>query len=326
MGFECVDIVRERVERYRIDCDLAWGYCDVALKPRHLREFAEHQAHLESIGAPFEAKLLDVDGLRALVNSPLYIGGLTHDGWGHLHPLKLCIGEARAAAELGVRLFEHSRVTALASGPRPRVVTGHGSVEADRIVLAGNAYLGGLVRRLDARILPATSCIVATEPLDDEQVAACLPRNVAVCDARTALDYFRLSADRRLLFGGLANYTGLEPRDVAGVMRTRMVKVFPGLRDAAIDHAWSGQIGISLRRMPQVGALDESTYYVQGFSGHGVAPSHVMARVLAEAITGDRRRFEFMAAMSHPAFPGGRLFRRPALAIGMSFHKLRDML
>ncbi len=326
LGIEARDIIRERVEKYAIDCDLKWGYCDLALKPRHLAQFAEWKAHEEQIGNPHHYRLLDREELREFVCSDAYLGGLYNDGNGHLHPLNLCLGEARAAAALGTRIYEQSRAVALEQGARPRVRTERGSVSARRVVLCGNAYLGNLVPRLASRILPSVSGIIATEPLGEARARALIPGDVAACDPRTALDYFRLSADRRMLFGGLSNYTGLEPKDLVGTLRRKMLKVFPSLEDAAIDYAWSGRIGIGLNRMPQLGHIDEQVSYIQAYSGHGVAPTHVMARITAAMLDGDPGDFDIFARIPHWPFPGGRLLRRPGLALGMAYFKLRDAL
>ncbi|MHA7817371.1 MAG: NAD(P)/FAD-dependent oxidoreductase [Pseudohaliea sp.] len=326
LGIEARDIIRERVETYDIDCDLKWGYCDVALKPRHLRQFAEWKAHEEAIGNPHSYRLLDRDELKEFVASEAYLGGLYNTGNGHLHPLNLCLGEARAAASLGTRIFEQSRVVELVPGPRPRVRTERGSVTARRVLLCGNAYLGNLVPRLASRILPSVSAVIATEPLGPAQARALIPGDVAVCDPRTALDYFRLSADQRMLFGGLSNYTGLEPRDLVGTLRRKMLRVFPSLADARIDYAWSGRIGIGLNRMPQLGHIDEQISYIQAYSGHGVAPTHVMARITAAMLDGEPGDFDIFARIPHWPFPGGKLLRRPGLALGMAWFKLRDAL
>jgi len=326
MGLEAREVIRERIERYDIDCDLKWGYCDVALKPRHMKQFAEWRDFEKRIGNPHPYTLLDRDEVREYVVSDRYLGGLHNTGNGHLHPLNLCIGEARALESHGARIFEQSRVVGLDHGSRPTVHTEHGRVSARQVVLAGNAYLGGLVPRLASRILPSCSSIIATAPLSEELAAELLPGDVAVCDPRTALDYFRLSADRRMLFGGLSNYTGLEPRDLVSVMRRKMEAVFPQLTGIGIDHAWSGWIGIGLNRMPQLGRLADNIAYIQAYSGHGVAPTHIMARITAEMIAGNPQRFDVMAKIGHRPFPGGRYLRRPALAIGMAYYKAVDAL
>jgi gamma-glutamylputrescine oxidase len=326
MGLEARDIIRERIERYSIDCDLKWGYCDVALKPRHMKQFAEWRDFRKSIGNQHDYTLLDRDELKQYVNSERYLGGLLNYANGHIHPLNLCLGEAAAAESLGTRIFEQSRVVELVQGELPRVVTERGSVSAAKVILCGNAYLGGLVDRMASRVLPSSSSVIATAPLAPELARKLLPGDVAVCDPRTALDYFRLSADGRMLFGGLSNYTGLEPEDVEGVLRRKMERVFPELAGVAVEHAWSGLIGIGINRMPQLGHLSERVAYIQAYSGHGVAPTHIMARITAEMLTGQPDRFNVFSRIPHWPFPGGKLLRRPALALGMSWYKLLDTL
>ncbi|MEH6581369.1 MAG: FAD-binding oxidoreductase [Halioglobus sp.] len=326
MGLEANEIVRERVAKYEIQCDLKMGYCDVALKPRHMKEYAEWKTEEEQLGNPHQLRLLNREELKEYVNSDAYCGGLYNPGNGHLHPLNLCIGEARAAEGLGARIFEQSRVVTIEDGARPRVRTDQGSVSAKQIVLAGNAYLGGLVPKLASRVLPSSSSVVATAPLSESLAQELMPGDVAVCDPRTALDYFRLSADRRMVFGGLSNYTGLEPKDLEGTLRRKMEKVFPALAGVDIDYGWSGQMGIGLNRMPQLGRLSDNVAYIQAYSGHGVSPTHMMARITAEMIDGSPQRFDIFANIKHRAFPGGKWFRRPALAVGMSYFKIRDEL
>ena len=325
MGLECVEIIRERVARYEIHCDLSWGYCDVALKPRHMRWFEQTQREEAAAGNPHKLELLDVREVKHYVGSDAYIGGMVNaTGGGHLHPMNLCLGEARAAREQGARFYEQTRVTGIEHGEWITLLTENGSVKAKQVVLCGNAYMGELVPELAKRVLPSSSCIIATEPLADDLARSVLPKDVAVCDPRTALDYFRLTRDRRLLFGGLSNYTGLVPANYREVMRRKMLKIFPQLAGVNIDFAWDGQLGIGLNRMPQLGKLADNLFYIQAFSGHGVAPTHIMARVMAEAVSGDTRRLEILSSIRHRAFPGGRYLRRPGLAVGMLYFKALD--
>ena len=321
MGVECVDIIKQRIEKYNIDCDLKWGYCEVGLKKRHLKSYQQWAEDDPAM------HLLDQDQIKEYVNSELYLGGYYREDWGHIQPLNLCIGEAKVAQSLGANIFENSQVTNITYGDNPVVTTQKGSVKAGHVILCGNAYMGKLVPYLDARVLPATSCIIGTEPLSDEQLQQTMVRDVAVCDSRTALDYYRLSADKRLLFGGLSNYTGLEPTNAEAVMRNKMAKVFPSLKTVKIDYSWSGRMGISVRRMPQIGRLKNSNIlYASGYSGHGVAPTHMTGRLLAEAVDGNTHRFDIMNKMFHLPWPGGKLLRRPAMAAGMMFYKIRDAL
>ena len=321
MGVECVDIIKQRIEKYNIDCDLKWGYCEVGLKKRHLKSYQQWAEDDPAM------HLLDQDQIKEYVNSELYLGGYYREDWGHIQPLNLCIGEAKVAQSLGANIFENSQVTNITYGDNPVVTTQKGSVKAGHVILCGNAYMGKLVPYLDARVLPATSCIIGTEPLSDEQLQQTMVRDVAVCDSRTALDYYRLSADKRLLFGGLSNYTGLEPTNAEAVMRNKMAKVFPSLKNVKIDYSWSGRMGISVRRMQQIGRLKNSNIlYASGYSGHGVAPTHMTGRLLAEAVDGNTHRFDIMNKMFHLPWPGGKLLRRPAMAAGMMFYKIRDVL
>ena len=321
MGVECVDIIKQRIEKYNIDCDLKWGYCEVGLKKRHLKSYQQWAEDDPAM------RLLDQDQIKEYVNSELYLGGYYREDWGHIQPLNLCIGEAKVAQSLGANIFENSQVTSITYGDNPVVTTQKGSVKAGHVILCGNAYMGKLVPYLDARVLPATSCIIGTEPLSDEQLQQTMVRDVAVCDSRTALDYYRLSADKRLLFGGLSNYTGLEPANAEAVMRNKMAKVFPSLKTVKIDYSWSGRMGISVRRMPQIGRIKNSNIlYASGYSGHGVAPTHMTGRLLAEAVDGNTHRFDIMNKMFHLPWPGGKLLRRPAMAAGMMFYKIRDAL
>lgn len=327
MGWECTRIIKDRVAQYDIDCDLTWGYCDVALKPRHMREFEEEKRYQERMGYPHHLELLDAEQLRSQVNSPLYLGGLLNrEGNGHCHVLNLCLGEARAAEHLGAKIYERSKVLKLVQGKQPHVITKHGVVKAQHIVLCGNAYLDNLVPKMANRVLPSNSSVVTTEPLTAVQAQAIMPGNRAVCDPRTALDYFRLTADNRLLFGGLSNYTGREPKDLYGVMRSKMLKVFPSLEEVKLSHGWSGQMGIGINRMPQLGRLDGNVYYIQAYSGHGVAPTHMMGRITAQMIAGQAERFDVFGKIRHWPFPGGKWLRTPAFALGMLYYKLKDEL
>lgn len=325
IGDECVTIAHERIEKYRIECDLRWGYCEVALNRRHLQQLQDSVQQFQQRGYPHALQLLDRDGIAQHIGSDAYRGGLYHaTGAGHLHPLKLCQGEAAAAISQGARLFERSRVLRIDQGLRPRVVTATGSVSAKHLVLCCNGYLGNLIPQLARRMIPASSCIIATSPLPQALANTVLPSNAAVCDMRNDLDYYRLSADRRLLFGGLANYTGLVQGNYTDIVRSRMLKVFPQLAGVSIDFAWDGQMGISMNSIPQIGRFDDNCYYIQAFSGHGVAATHGMARLTADAICGTVSRFDQMSGIPHRAFPGGRYLRRPLTALGMQFYKARD--
>ena len=328
MGLHAVEIVRQRVERFNIACDLTWGYCDLANKPRDLEGFAEEADELRSLGYRHETRLLQANEVRSVVGSDRYVGGFVDMGSGHLHPLNLALGEAGAAAQLGVKLFEHSAVTRIDYGPQVRVHTAQGSVRANSLVLGCNAYLKDLNPQLSGKVLPAGSYIIATEPLSEAQAHALLPQNMAVCDQRVALDYYRLSADRRLLFGGACHYSGRDPQDIAAYMRPKMLEVFPHLKDVKIDFQWGGMIGIGANRLPQIGRLPDqpNVYFAQAYSGHGVNATHLAGKLLAEAISGQHSDgFDLFAKVPHITFPGGKYLRSPLLALGMLWHRLKEL-
>lgn len=328
MGFEAVDIVRQRIERYAIDCDLTWGYCDLATKQRHVDGFEAEHADLKRLGYPHPLRLVPRNDMHEVIGSDCYLGGLVDMGSGHLHPLNLALGEAAAAQSLGVRLFEGAAVERIDYGPQVRVHTAQGSVRAKHLVLACNAYLQGLQPALAGKVLPAGSYIIATEPLPETLAHELLPQNMAVCDQRVALDYFRLSADRRLLFGGACHYSGRDPKDITGYMQPKMLKVFPQLQGISVDYQWGGMIGIGANRLPQIGRLTDhpNVYYAQAYSGHGLNATHLAGRLLAEAISGQAQgRFDLFARVPHPTFPGGQRLRSPLLALGMLWYRLKDL-
>lgn len=324
MGFEAVQLVRDRIEKYDIQCDLKMGYLDAAIKPKHIKAIREDYEFLQQNNYSHAIKLIEQDELPQYVGSQRYIGGMTDMGSGHLHPLNLCLGETAIAESLGARMFEYSPVVKIEKGPRPTVKTRQGSVTCDFLVLAGNAYMGNLEPKIGGKVLPAGSYILATEPLSDEVWRQLIPQDMAICDVSVALDYFRLSADKRLLFGGMCNYSGRDPKSITASLRPKMLRVFPQLEEARIDFHWGGMIGIGANRMPQIGRLTPNIYYAQAYSGHGVNATHMAGRVLAEAMTEQSERFDVFNGIKHMTFPGGQHFRSPLLALGMLWHQLKE--
>lgn len=327
MGIEAVDVVRQRIERYAIACDLTWGYCDLATRPRHLEHFQAEAAELKRLGYPHQLRSIPQENLREVIGSQRYIGALMDAGSGHLHPLNLALGEAAAAQALGVKLFEQSPVQRIDYGPRITLHSAEGKVRADQIVIACNAYLGQLESRLAGKVLPAGSYIIATERLPESLAHELLPQNTAMCDQRVAVDYFRLSADRRLLFGGACHYSGRDPADIGRYMRPKMLAVFPQLERVAVDYQWGGMIGIGANRLPQIGRLPDqpNAFFAQAYAGHGLNATHLAGRLLAEAISGQLSSgFDLFARIPHRTFPGGRRLRSPLLALGMLWHRLRE--
>ncbi len=330
MATECVDIIRERTEKYNIECDLKWGFLNVALKPREMNDLEDWMEELEAQGYPHETKMVSKEELRDYLGTDRYLGGQVDMGWGHCQVLDLAKGEARAAESLGAKIFEQSLVTEIEPGEEVVVKTDKAKVKANTVVLCGNAYLAQMAPKVAGKlskyVLPATSYIIATEPLSDNLAKDVMPRNYAVCDQRTALDYYRLSADNRMLFGGVSNYSATAPLSITRTLRSKMLKVFPQLKDVEIDHYWGGRMGIGINRIPQLGQLHKNVYYAQAYGGHGVAPTHMSGRLIAEAISGDHSRFDIMASVTHMPFPGFGILRQSMFAAGMSFYKLKDAL
>ncbi len=328
-GIDSVALVGERIAQHRIDCDLRWGFCELANTPAQFAAFKGEQEHLAALGYAPETRLVGPRAMREVVDSSVYAGGLVDMGSGHLHPLNLVLGEAQVAESLGVRIFEHTPVLALVHGDTVQVRCAGGTVRANHLVLACNAHLDELEPRLSGKVLPAGSYIIATEPLSQAVAQSLIPQNLALCDQKVGLDYYRLSADRRLLFGGACHYSGRDPQDIAAYMRPKMLKVFPQLANTAIAFQWGGKIGITANRFPQVGRLKQypNVFYAQGYSGHGLNVTHWCARLLAEGIhAGASPGLDIFSQVPHMTFPGGKALRSPLLALGMLWYRLRERL
>jgi glycine/D-amino acid oxidase-like deaminating enzyme len=318
------DIIRERVAKYGIQCDLKDGYLEVATKPSQVSYIDEFAEDRESHPSDFAYEVWDREKTCDMLGTDAYHGGFVCYRDGHLHPLNLCIGEARAAHNLGVQIFEQSPVTGITHGKRPRVETANGYVEADSVVLAGNAYSQFEPKHLSNLIFPAGSYIIATEPLADDVAKSINRKDVAVCDLNEVVDYYRLSADKRLLFGGACNYSGRDPKSIKSYILPRMLKVYPQLKDVKIEYEWGGKIGVVLRRIPTLGRINDNVYYCQGYSGHGVCATHVMGEVMADAVTGTMERFDLFADMNHFRIPGTQWMGNQIIALGMLYYKMKD--
>jgi len=319
------EIIRERVEKYNIQCDLKNGYIDVAIKPRHLKEFEAFFEKLQQHNFPLEYRMLDAEETREITGTSKYIGGLLNKGDGHLHPLNLCIGEAMAAVEQGATIYEGSEVLRIDHGAKPTVVTENGSVTADHVVIAGNAY-HFLEPSLRGIMFPVNSFIIATEPLSAEQLATINPQDLAICDPNFVLQYYRLSADKRLLFGARMNYFGDDPGVIERHHKPLMVKLYPQLKDIEIDYAWGGTIGVPLHRVPQIGRVAPNVFYSQGYAGHGVNVTHLAGEIMADAVAGTMERYDVFANVKPIRFPGAHTFRKPLVALGVLYYQIRDKL
>ncbi|MCW5655545.1 FAD-binding oxidoreductase [Hydrogenophaga sp.] len=326
MSLEAIDLLDARIARHGIACDRVDGYLYVADSARKARALREEMDGLEKRGLAVDwAEGAD---LPRLIDSPRYVAAARETRSGHLHPLKYALGLARAAQAAGVRIFEHSPVTGLLRGAKLVAGTPQGQVKARFGVLAGNCMLPEYGPRVAPdvapRIMPVGTYILATAPLDPALCARLIPGNAAACDNNFVLDYFRFSADARMLFGGRVSYTTRTPPRLEEVMRERMGQVFPALRGVPTDYLWGGFVDISMNRAPDFGRLGHNLYYLQGFSGHGVALTGLAGLLVAEAVAGQAGRFDLFARLRHRSFPGGPLLRTPSLALGMLWHRLRD--
>ncbi|MCD0278983.1 FAD-binding oxidoreductase [Xanthomonas melonis] len=317
--------LRQRIQRYAIACDWRDGHAHVPLKPRQMRALQHGIVRMaERYDYPLE--WWDRARLRQVLDSPLYLGAMFDPASGHLHPLAYALGLARAALAAGVRIFEDSAVTRLKHGAQVVMQTAHGDVTADFGVIAGNALLHGVAPQLERRIMPVGTYVGATPPLGAARARALIGNDMAVADTNWALDYYRLSADHRLLFGGRASYSARPPLRLHALMTRRMHTVFPQLREVSLDTVWGGYVDITRNRAPHWGRLAPNLYFAQGFSGHGVVATGLAGQVIAEAIAGQSRRLDVFARIPHRPFPGGQRLRAPLLVAAMSWYRLRDAL
>ncbi len=318
-------LVKGLIERHGIECDLRPGVAHLALRER---EVTEEHAYADFLAERYgyeHLEKLDRDAARALCPSPRYVGGTLDMDAAHLQPLAYALGLGRAAQAAGVRIFERSEVHRVEKGARVLVQTGKGRVRADHAILAGNGYMGHLDRKVAARVMPINNFIVATEPLGAE-AARVLTRDVAVADTKFVVNYFRLSHDGRLLFGGGESYGYRFPKDIAALVRKPMTEIFPHLRDVRIDYAWGGTLAITMRRLPCLARLAPNILSASGYSGHGVGIATLSGRLMAEAVAGQSEGFDTMARIPTPPFPGGAAMRWPLLVLAMSWFSLRDRL
>ena len=340
MSIEALDLLRTRIAEHGIACDWQDGYLGVATTPRKAAELHAQAERLDRVyGYPLQ-RIAAAD-IGRWIASPRYHGGVHDPRSGHLHQLKYTRGLAAAAARAGVRLHEGTQASALVPGERPMLRTtsaqGGGTLHARQVLLGGNVYLHGVVPplapALAARVMPVGTYIACTEVLPRATADALIPDRSAVCDTNFVLDYFRTTADHRMLYGGRVSYSTVTPARLAESLRQRMVGTFPQLAGAKVEYAWGGFVDISMNRAPDFGRLPAATpggpanvYYLQGFSGHGLALTGLAGRLVAEAMVGDSSRFDVFARLRHRPFPGGPWLRTPALVLGMAWYRLRDML
>ncbi|NVO55721.1 FAD-binding oxidoreductase [Rhodobacteraceae bacterium B1Z28] len=319
------DLVKSLISRHQIDCDLKPGVAEMALSDAERGELHDHAAHLSGKYGYDQIEVLDAEAGHALCPSPAYKGGLLDMGAAHLHPLNYALGLARAASTAGARIHEGTEVLSIEQGSRVSVRTAHGQVTANHVILACNGYLGDLNRQVAARVMPINNFIAATEPLGEDAVRV-LTRDVAVADTKFVVNYFRLSADGRLLFGGGESYGYRFPTDITATVRKPMTQIFPHLKDVKIDYAWGGTLAITMRRMPYLTRVAPNILSASGYSGHGVGTATHAGQLMALAIQGQAEGFDTMSRVPALPFPGGAALRSPLLALAMTWYTLRDRL
>lgn len=318
--------VKDLIARYEIDCDLKPGVLHAAWKHGEAAWFQDEVDHMAREYGYHMLRFVPREEMREMVDTERYHAGMLDMGGAHLHPLNFCLGLARGALAKGVRIYEHTPALDISRADPARVRTPNGTVTARHVVLACNAYLGSLAPDIAGRIMPVNNFIVATEPLGEARARSLIRDDVGVQDTKFVIDYYRLSADGRMLFGGGENYSGRLPSNIAAFVRKPMLRVFPQLADVRIDYAWSGTLAITMSRIPDFGRLAPNILYAQGFSGQGLNIATLAGKLMAEAIAGQAERFDWMADVRVPNFPGGTLLRYPGLIAGVLWYTLKDRL
>ncbi|MCE9678305.1 FAD-binding oxidoreductase [Shewanella sp. AS1] len=318
------EIIKRRVEKYQIECDLKFGHLHTAYKPGHMAQMRSTFDEGVRRGMGDELTLLTKSEIGDYLDTPLYFGGLLNKRNMHLHSVNLCIGEARAADSLGAKIFEHSQVLDIQDGDHLLVKTTKGQIRAHSALLAGNAYHKLARNKLGGLLFPASLGNCATVQLDPELAKQLNPHDVAVYDSRFVLDYYRMTADHRLMFGGGTNYSGRDSKDVAAELRPAIERTFPKLKGVEIEFQWTGMAGIVVNRIPQLGKISPNVFYCQGYSGHGVATSHIMGEIMSHAIRGQLHEFDLFANMKQIRLPVGEWLGNQGMALGMLYYRMME--
>lgn len=326
IALEGLDKTKQRIRDYGIDCDWRDGMVHLATKPTQDRVLQNEYHHLVERYGYTSLEFWDYERVREQIASSCYTSGMYDSNSGHLHPLNYTLGLAQAALRAGATIYTHSPVIEFTPGTLNRVTTLQGEIKAEHVIIAGNGYLHGVSEQLNRYIMPVGTFIGATEPLTEMRCESLIKQQIAVCDINMALDYYRFSRDHRLLFGGKVSYSRRVPRNLKESMRLKMLKVFPQLGDVAMDYAWGGWLGVTSNRAPHFGRLHSNVYFAQGYSGHGMVVGAMAGELMAETIATNAERFDVFSKIRHRPFPGGRMFRTPALVLAMAYYRIRDAL
>ena len=326
LGLEAVDTVCDLISEFQIDCELKTGNLHVASKAKEQPWLIEEAEHLQKVYDYQHIRYVDSSELADMTSGQGFHGGVLDEGSRHLHPLNYALGLAKAADTLGAELYEGSRVLSYTEGHQVCVKTDSGTVKSKYLVLACNGYLEKLEPRTAGRIMPINNYMLATEPLPEALARRLIRDDTSMSDSLFVIDYWKLSADNRMLFGGGESYSRRFPADIGNFVRKYMLRIYPELETTRIDYGWGGTLAITLNRMPDFGRLSSQVFYAHGYSGHGVPTATLAGKLLAEVIAGSAERFDVMASVPSRTFPGGTLLRWPGLVAGMLFYSLRDRL
>ena len=325
LGLESVQLVRDLIAENAMDSGFVDGIIHADHRARMVPHSHAYADHLRDNYGYDKISKLGQEEMRAHVGSPAYFGGTLDMGGGHTHPLRFAFGLARAAAAAGVRIHESTKVQSIDASPC-RVRTEKAEVTAEHVLICCNGYLGDLQPQVAARVMPINNYIVATEPLTESDARNLIRDNHAVADSKFVINYFRLSEDNRMLFGGTESYSYKFPTDIAAKVRRPMAQIYPQLAEARIDYAWGGTLGITMNRMPHFARVAGNIINISGYSGHGVAMATLGGKLAALALAGQAEKFDLMAKVPSPRFPGGAALRWPLLVLGMMWFSLRDKL
>jgi gamma-glutamylputrescine oxidase len=317
-----------RINSHDISCDLKSGHATMAWNEEHYRDLGEEAECLARDMGYSDIELVSPESGRAVVDSDLYHGGMIDRRGGHFHPLNYAIGLAQAATAAGVKIYSGKNVVGVVEHKEHvQACVEGGNVFAKSAMLAVDTRMSSLNRRLGGYAMPILNYNIATEPLGEERARALIPCDVAVADTRFVLNYFRLSADHRLIFGGGEKYLPTAPKSIDDFVRKHMSQVFPQLANVKIDYRWGGPVGVSLNRLPHVGRSDGGRlWFAHGFSGHGALMTTLAGEAVADAIAGQSDTYQFFASLPSRPFPGGTLLRWPLHVAGMLYYALRDRL
>ena len=321
IGVDAADLVRDLIQKYKIECAYKDGTIGAHHRQRYDKDTPEFVEMMHEKYNYHSISYLTPEEMAEKVGSPNYFGGTLDTKCGHLHPLNYARGLAKAAIKAGAEIFELSRVTSVESG---KIKTQDAEITSDKIILATNGYLDGLDGHVADRVMPINNFILATEPLSDEQCKSLIRDGEAVYDSRFVVNYFRISEDNRMLFGGGENYSYKFPKDITKIVRKPMLEVFPQLKEARVDYAWGGTLAITVKRLPHFEFRDDGIINISGYSGSGVHMATMAGKIVAEAVNGQMAKFDIMSQLPTPKFPGGAALRWPLLPLALTWYAMRD--